>query len=60
LNVPCEVTVTVEVPATPALTVIAVGLADNWKLAPPVTVTVIVVEFTIRLFVPPRPVNVTV
>ena len=59
LNVPDEVTVIVEVPATPALTDTVVGLADIAKLDPLATFTMMVVEFTIRLFVPPRPVNVT-
>lgn len=60
LNEPTEVTVIVEVPATPAFAVTEVGLAESVKSADELIVTVTIVEFVISLFVPPLPVKVTV
>ena len=60
LNVPLEVTVIVDVPATPALTVTEVGLAEIWKSAVLAIVTVTLVELVMSLLVPPVPVIATV
>jgi len=60
LNVPLEVTVIVEVPATPALTVTDVGLAEIWKSAVLAMVTATLVELVMSLFVPPVPLITTV
>jgi len=60
LNVPTEVTVIVDVPATPAFTVTEVGLAEIWKSDPELIVTVMTVELVMSLFVPPVPLIVTV
>ena len=60
LNVPTDVTVIVEVPATPAFAVTEVGLAESWKSADVLIVTVTTVEFVMTLFVPPVPLRVTV
>ena len=55
LKVPIEVTVIVEVPATPARAVTVVGLAVRVKFATTfeITFTAIVVELVSRPFVPP-------
>jgi len=55
LNVPTEVTVIVDVPATPAFTV-----TEIWKSDPELIVTVMTVELVMSLFVPPVPLIVTV
>jgi len=60
LNVPDEVTVMVDAPATPALTVTEVGLAEIWKSAVLAIVTVTLVELVMSLLVPPVPVIATV
>ncbi len=60
MNVPLEVTVIVEVPATPALTVTDVGLAEIWKSAVLAMVTATLVELVMSLFVPPVPLITTV
>jgi len=60
LNVPDEVTVIVDVPATPAFTVTEVGLADSRKSAVLGIVTVTVVELVMTLLVPPVPLMTTV
>ena len=53
LKVPWEVTVSVEVPATPFRAVTLVGLAVRVKFAEPTTVTAIVVELVSKPFRPP-------
>ena len=50
----------VEVPATPALTVTEVGLAEIWKSAVLAMVTATLVELVMSLFVPPVPLITTV
>jgi hypothetical protein len=60
LNVPTEVTVIADVPATPAFTVTEVGLAESVKSADVLIVTVMIVELVMSLLVPPVPRIVTV
>jgi len=60
LNVPDEDTVIVDDPATPALTVTEVGLAEIWKSAVLAMVTATLVELVMSLLVPPVPLITTV
>ena len=60
LKLPDELTVIVEIPAVPALTVTDAGLAETEKPATLKIVRVTVVEFVMSLLVPPVPLMVTV